>query len=175
VAGLTDDEAARRWAYLAEGNAKQARKRVSAKVIVRNDAGEVLLVNPNYKEHWDLPGGMAEANESPRTAAERELQEELGAAITAGRVLVLDWVDAHGPWDDQLVFVFDGGTLETEQASALVISDEELTSFAFLPPVDAIQRLRSDVADRLERALQALTTSATDYGEYKKSWPLPSP
>jgi hypothetical protein len=69
VAGVTDSD---RWAYLAEGNAKQARKRVAADVLLGDDAGRVLLVNPTYKEHWDLPGGMVEAN---RAAAVRELRE----------------------------------------------------------------------------------------------------
>lgn len=165
MAGLNDDEAARRWAYLAEGNAKQARKRVSAKVVIRNETGDVLLVNPNYKEHWDLPGGMAEANESPRAAVEREIQEELGASVRVGRLLVLDWVDAHGPWDDQLVFVFDANALSASEAEGLMITDDELTSFAFLPPADAIGRLRQDVGDRLARALAMLDDGGFDYSE----------
>lgn len=45
-------------AYLAEGNAKQARKRVAADVLLRDPSGRVLLVNPTYKPGWDLPGGM---------------------------------------------------------------------------------------------------------------------
>jgi len=163
VAGLNDDEAARRWAYLAEGNAKQARKRVSAKIVVRNEAGEVLLVNPNYKEYWDLPGGMAEANESPRAAVERELREELGVNVTVGRLLTLDWVDAHGPWDDQLVFVFEATTLSASEAERLIVADDELTGFAFLPPADAIGRLRDDVGDRLIRALRMLDAGGFDY------------
>ncbi len=52
-------------AYLAEGNAKQPRKRVSADVILRDHAGRILLVDPQYKPDWDTPGGMAEANEPP--------------------------------------------------------------------------------------------------------------
>jgi 8-oxo-dGTP diphosphatase len=36
-------------AYLAEGNAKQARKRVSADAIVRDSSGRILLVDPTYK------------------------------------------------------------------------------------------------------------------------------
>ena len=55
---MTDDEA--RFAYLAEGNAKQARKRVAADLLIRDEAGHVLLVNPTYKDNWDLPGGMVE-------------------------------------------------------------------------------------------------------------------
>ena len=72
----SDDPA--RLAYLAEGNARQARKRVAADVLIRDRAGRVLLVDPTYKPDWDLPGGMAEANEAPGAAAARELREELG-------------------------------------------------------------------------------------------------
>jgi ADP-ribose pyrophosphatase YjhB (NUDIX family) len=61
----TDSEA---WnAYLAEGNARQARKRVAADVLFRDPEGRILLVDPTYKPDWDVPGGMAEANE-PLTA-----------------------------------------------------------------------------------------------------------
>ncbi len=53
--------------YLAEGNARQARKRVCADAVIRDPHGRVLLVDPGYKPGWDLPGGMAEANEPPVT------------------------------------------------------------------------------------------------------------
>ncbi|WP_229686740.1 NUDIX domain-containing protein [Longimycelium tulufanense] len=94
MAGLTNDE--ERFAFLAEGNARQARKRVTADVLIRDEGDRVLLVNPTYKEHWDLPGGMAEANEPPRAAAKRELIEELGLTITPARLLLLDWVAPRG-------------------------------------------------------------------------------
>lgn len=162
MAGVTDAE---RWAYLAEGNAKQARKRIAADVLVRDVAGRVLLVNPTYKEHWDLPGGMVEANEPPRAAAERELLEELGLTITAGRPLVVDWDGPHGPWDDQLVFVFDAGTVTADQAAVIRPVDAELAGAEFVSPAEAADRLRPDMADRLARALRALEAGMTDYGE----------
>ena len=74
-------------AYLAEGNAKQARKRVSADVILRDAHGRILLVDPKYKPDWDLPGGMAEANEPPANAVRRELREELGLDLQIGDLL----------------------------------------------------------------------------------------
>lgn len=55
-------------AYLAEGNATQARKRVSADVLLRDEEGRVLLVKPTYKPGWDLPGGMAEFVSPPEAA-----------------------------------------------------------------------------------------------------------
>ncbi len=164
MAGLTGDDAARR-AYLAEGNARQARKRVAADVLIRDRAERVLLVDPTYKSGWDLPGGMAEANEAPRDAAARELLEELGLSLSIGRLLVLDWVPAREPWDDQLVFMFDGGTLPDDSATTLRTVDPELAGLEFVALSDAAQRLRPDIAHLLRRACVMLETSGTDYRE----------
>ncbi|MGW6244366.1 NUDIX domain-containing protein [Streptomyces roseolus] len=37
------------------------RKRVAAGVLFFDDAGRVLLVDPVYKEPWEIPGGAVEA------------------------------------------------------------------------------------------------------------------
>jgi 8-oxo-dGTP pyrophosphatase MutT (NUDIX family) len=162
------DDDATRFAYLAEGNARQARKRVAADVLIRDQAGLILLVEPTYKDFWDLPGGMAEANEPPRAAAERELREELGLGAHVGRPLVLDWDGPHGPWDDQLVFVFDSDALTDAQVANLRVIDPELASFAFLPLAEAVRRLRPDMADRLMRAVNASESGETEYGEQQR-------
>lgn len=104
--GMTSEE---RLAYLAEGNARQARKRCAADALIRDEADRVLLVDPTYKDGWDLPGGMVEAGESPADAVVRELGEELALAVRPTRLLAVEWVVAHGPWDDLLAFVFDCG------------------------------------------------------------------
>ncbi|MGW0997306.1 NUDIX domain-containing protein [Streptomyces sp. NPDC002523] len=143
-------------AYLAEGNAKQARKRVAADVLLRDPAGRVLLVNPTYKPGWDLPGGMAEANEPPEDAVRRELIEELGLHVSLLGLLVVDWVAPHGPWDDQLAFIFDGGTLDQDQADRLQPRDEELSEAAFVTATEAGIRLRDRIRRRFESALKAL-------------------
>jgi 8-oxo-dGTP pyrophosphatase MutT (NUDIX family) len=160
---MTDHEA--RFAYLAEGNAKQARKRVAVDLVIRDEAGRILLVNPTYKENWDLPGGMVEANERPREAGRRELAEELGIAVTAGRLLLLDWVGPHGPWDDQLIFVFDGGILSAAQLGSIRICDPEISEFTFVELAEAMTMLRPDIARRLARVHVALVDGTTDYSE----------
>ena len=142
-------------AYLAEGNATQARKRVSADVLLRDEAGRVLLVKPTYKPGWDLPGGMAEANEAPDDAARRELKEELGLDVTLHGLLVVDWVPPHGPWDDQLAFIFDGGVLYAGQTTALRPRDGELSTTAFVSPLEAARLLGDRLARRLRAALVA--------------------
>ena len=150
-------------AYLAEGNAKQARKRVSADVILRDVHGRILLVDPTYKPDWDLPGGMAEANEPPADALRRELREELGLDIQVGDLLCVDWVSPHGPWDDLLNFIFDGGTLSDSNIEDLRLIDHELRAFEFCDEGQAKERLRPYVWRRVSAALEALETGRARY------------
>ncbi|MFI1963183.1 NUDIX domain-containing protein [Streptomyces pathocidini] len=148
-------------AYLAEGNAKQARKRVAADVLLRDPLGRVLLVNPTYKPGWDLPGGMAEANEPPEHTVVRELREELGLEITLSGLLVVDWVPPHGPWDDQVAFVFDGGTLHTVEE--LLPRDEELSEARFVSVGKARELLPQRMRNRLSEALAAASRGRPVY------------
>jgi len=158
-------------AYLAEGNATQPRKRVGADVLIRDQQGRILLVDPKYKPDWDLPGGMSEANEPPAETVHRELQEELGLDRQAGRLLCVDWVAPHGPWDDSLMFIFDGGSLSEEQIGELKLLDGELRAFEFCIKETAAVRLRPYVWRRVFEALQALQTSSPRY--LQDSQPLP--
>ena len=150
-------------AYLAEGNAKQARKRVSADAIVRDGQGRILLVDPRYKPDWDLPGGMAEANEAPADAVRRELREELGLDAQLGGLLCVDWVSPHGPWDDLISFIFDAGVLDKGAISDLRLTDNELGVFEFCDEGQVKERLRPYVWRRVSVALEALTTGRARY------------
>ncbi|GAA0494513.1 NUDIX hydrolase [Paractinoplanes deccanensis] len=150
-------------AHLAEGNARQPRKRVSADLLIRDRAGRILLVDPSYKPDWDLPGGMAEANEPPHVAAHREVAEELGLDVRAGDLLCIDWVAPHGPWDDLLAFIFDGGELDDQRAAAIRMADGELNAAEFCTEAQARQRLRPYVWTRVAAALDALKTGRPAY------------
>jgi 8-oxo-dGTP diphosphatase len=150
-------------AYLAEGNRTQPRKRVSADALLRDENGRILLVDPGYKPGWDLPGGMAEANEPPAAAARRELREELGLEVHLGELLCVDWVPPHGPWDDLLAFIFDGGVLGPAALAGLRLTDGELTAFEFCDEGQAKERLQPRVWRRVSAALEALTAGRARY------------
>lgn len=150
-------------AYLAEGNAKQPRKRVGADALIRDERGRILLVDPKYKPDWDLPGGMAEANEPPHQAVERELREELGLERQITELLVVDWVGPHGPWDDSLMFVFDGGVLGATEIATLRLGDDELSDCRFCAEEEAATRLRPYVWRRVQAALDAVQAGRASY------------
>jgi ADP-ribose pyrophosphatase YjhB (NUDIX family) len=61
------------------------RKWMAAGVVIRDADGRVLMVEPTYKDAWEIPGGVVEADESPRAACRRELHEELGLPLEPGR------------------------------------------------------------------------------------------
>ncbi|MFB9238450.1 NUDIX domain-containing protein [Plantactinospora siamensis] len=45
--------------------AGMTRVRAAAGVILRDQAGWVLVVQPTYKNVWEIPGGTAEPDQSP--------------------------------------------------------------------------------------------------------------
>jgi 8-oxo-dGTP diphosphatase len=91
------------------------------------DGGRVLLVEPSYKQHWDIPGGIVEPGESPRDAAAREVKEELGLTVEPGRLLVVDAVVL--PNGELLTaYIFDGHWIDT---AAITVDAKEIVSWAW--------------------------------------------
>jgi 8-oxo-dGTP pyrophosphatase MutT (NUDIX family) len=105
------------------------RKRVAAGVLYRDGAGRVLLVEPAYKPSWEIPGGTVEDGEAPRTAAAREVREELGLDLPVWDLLVVDWVAADPPRPDGLKLLFDGGVLDARTTAAITLPAAELVSW----------------------------------------------
>lgn len=82
--------------------ASLARKRMAAAVLFTDPRGRLLLVEPTYKDYWEVPGGAVDADESPYDAAVREVKEELGLPVSPGRLLVVDWVPPRPGRTDEL-------------------------------------------------------------------------
>jgi len=69
----------------------------------------------------------------------------------------------HGPWDDLLNFIFDGGTLNDSDINGLRLVDSELRAFEFCDEGQAKERLRPYVWRRASTALEALETGLARY------------
>ncbi len=141
------------------------RKRMAACVLLRDPAGRVLLVEPSYKDYWELPGGCVEADESPYDAAVRELSEELGIRITPGRLLIADWVPASPQRTEGVIFMFDGGFLHAAAAAQIRLDQDELLSWAWCTAAEADARLPGLQARRVRAAVRAADEQAAGYLE----------
>jgi 8-oxo-dGTP diphosphatase len=125
--------------------------------------GNILLVKPNYRPLWSLPGGVLEENEPPHVGCAREVREELGLSADIGRLLVVDWVAADGDLPRPIIaFVFDGGVLESA-AEEIVLQESELDEWRFIPADDVGAYLPPWTASRVSAALLARSGGGAVY------------
>ncbi|MEU6282415.1 NUDIX hydrolase [Streptomyces sp. NPDC047028] len=149
-----------------EHEAKMAHPRMAAGALFFDAGGRVLMVQPTYKDYWDIPGGYVEVGESPLQAAVREVREELDITPPLVRLLAIDWApsDAEG---DKVLYLFDGGQLSPETLAGVTLQAEELKSFAFLPPDEVAERTIPRLARRILAAIEARSSgTAPIYLEY---------
>ncbi|MFD5586776.1 NUDIX domain-containing protein [Streptomyces sp. NPDC127063] len=128
-----------------------------AAALFRDAEGRVLLVEPNYREGWALPGGTIESDdgETPREGARRETLEEIGLDRPLGRLLAVDWV--HGPGRPPLVaYLYDGGVLSEDEFKAIRLQEEELLSWRLVERGDLLAHLPGALGHRVLAALDVL-------------------
>jgi ADP-ribose pyrophosphatase YjhB (NUDIX family) len=141
------------------------RKRAIAQMLARDPAGRVLLCRLTYKDDWDLPGGVVEVHESPRLAVSREIEEELALEISAGALLLTDWLPTWSGWDDALCLVFDGGVHDPAILDEVVKQAREIRSAEFCTVEEARERCADFTARRIESALATLAGGGPAYTE----------
>jgi ADP-ribose pyrophosphatase YjhB (NUDIX family) len=132
-----------------------------AAALFRDAEGRVLLVEPNYRDGWALPGGTIESDtgETPRQGARRETAEEIGLDIALGRLLAVDWV--HGTARPPLVaYLYDGGILEDKDLEAIRLQEEELLSWRLVAHEELTAYLPGALGRRVLAALDVLDRDA---------------
>jgi 8-oxo-dGTP pyrophosphatase MutT (NUDIX family) len=126
----------------------------AAAALFTDERGHVLLVKPNYRDHWSLPGGILEDGEPPVIGCAREVAEELGLSITPGDLLTVDWVAPEAPRPKPIVhWIFDGGTIPA--ATPVTLQAEELDDYRFVDPADVPDYVPPVIADRVAASLRA--------------------
>ncbi|UUZ58405.1 NUDIX domain-containing protein [Nocardioides sp. B-3] len=134
-------------------------------MLIRDDDGRVLICQLTYKTDWDLPGGVVEVGESPRLAVSREVDEELGLAITAGDLLLTDWLPPWGGWDDAVCPVFDGGVHDAAIVETIVKQEREIRDAQFCTPEQVRERSTDFTARRVEAAVRSVLAGGAAYTE----------
>ncbi len=134
----------------------------AAAALITDPTGRVLLVKPNYRDRWSLPGGILEHGEPPHVGCAREVAEEVGLQITAGPLLVIDWAppDRERP-RPFIYFVFDGG--EVGPDPDILLQEEELDGYRFTDPGELGSYLPAFMQARCAAAIRARKTGAAVY------------
>ncbi|MFF4488907.1 NUDIX domain-containing protein [Streptomyces sp. NPDC001544] len=133
-----------------------------AAALFRDAEGRVLLVEPNYREGWALPGGTVESDdgETPRQGARRETLEEIGLDVEPGRLLAVDWVHGTAERPPLVAYLYDGGVLAEEDFKAIRLQEEELLSWRLVPREELTAHLPGALGRRVLAALDVLVSGS---------------
>ncbi len=119
--------------------------------MIKDDTGRLLLIKRGHEPGaglWSIPGGRIEAGESDASALVREVREETGLAVLAGRLLgAVQRPGLAGAVVDirDYVAVVTGGVLTAGDDAA----DARWVSPAQLAQLDARGELTSGLAEAL--------------------------
>ncbi|WP_448319703.1 NUDIX hydrolase, partial [Streptomyces sp. CO7] len=144
---------------------------MAADALIRDASGRVLIVDPSYKEGWDLPGGMVD-DEEPVAALERELQEELGIrGARVGRLLVVDSMPKEVYGRAHVACVYAVHPRRPPAVEELVLQQEELRAAEYVTEREALRRLPEPLRRRAAAALRASLGSYT--AQLRQGRPVP--
>jgi len=120
-------------------------------VVFRDDA--ILLVRERADGLWTLPGGWIDIDESPSTAAEREVFEESGYLTKAAKVLAIYDRNKHDhpPFPHHAYTLFIHCRLQGGEATASVETDGiDFFRQDEIPPLSLIRVTPNQIAHMFE-------------------------
>ncbi len=120
----------------------RARKLVVAGLILGADRADrrVLITQRRADQalplQWEFPGGKVESGEAPVAALERELREEIGAAVVVGRIW--DVLFHAYPAFDLVMLVYACRLARGETPRAIEVADLAWVAAVDLPKWDIL-------------------------------------
>jgi len=148
---------------------------VSAGAMIFDQSGRLLILKPTYKSGWTIPGGVMEADgETPWDACRREVREECGLDVRAGRLACVDFRrprparpgnpgnPVSHPGNPRkpgkpgnrggIRFLFDCGRLDDASLAAVVLQPEEISEHRLARLPVALKLLRKPIRRRVAAA-----------------------
>lgn len=130
---------------------------VSGGCLLFDEAGRLLVLKPTYKKGWTIPGGIMEDDgESPWDGCRREVREETGLEVTAGRLVAVDTRPSKADGRLGLRFLFRAAApLSPDDVAAIRLQEDETSEHRFVTRKQAQKLLRSAIARRVDAARDA--------------------
>ncbi|MGH2559329.1 MAG: NUDIX hydrolase [Thermomicrobiales bacterium] len=114
--------------------------------VITDETGRIICVHHDYGDRcWTLPGGGMEPHESPIDALEREVREETGYIVQAGRLIGI----YSTPWKDDLVLAFAATILDRDPWEP----NAEIAEVGFFPLDNLPEPFSSRALHRISEAL----------------------
>jgi 8-oxo-dGTP diphosphatase len=128
----------------------------SAGALIFDREGRLLILKPTYKSGWTIPGGVMEPDgETPWEACRREVREECGLEVSAGRLACVDFRRPHPGRPGGMRFLFDCGEADDASLSGVALQAEEISEHRLVDLATALTLLRGPVRRRVDAAIRA--------------------
>jgi 8-oxo-dGTP diphosphatase len=132
---------------------------VSVGALIFDRKGRLLILKPTYKSGWTIPGGVMEADgETPWDACRREVREECGLEVSAGRLACVDFRRPGPGRPGGIRLLFDCGAFGAVALGSIVLQDEEISEYRLTSLKEALPLLRGPIRRRVRAACAAKTT-----------------
>ncbi|MGW2372132.1 NUDIX domain-containing protein [Kitasatospora sp. NPDC001683] len=138
--------------------------RLGCLVLVRNQRGDVLLVDPDYMDGLILPGGAGKANEPPHRSAARHLHAQTGITLRLSHIAAVDYNPADR-YLERLSLVYDGGTVRDVTLNVPSQKRSGLLGARFVPVRELKNHMAPSQAARVTEALAGHTLPALLHGQ----------
>ncbi len=126
----------------------------SAGALIFDAAGRLLILKPNYKKGWTIPGGQIDpTGESPWDACRRETREECGLEVERGRLLCVDFLRPKPRRPGGVRFLFDCGIVSDEQLAGVRLQEEEIEDHRVLELAEALELLSGPLRRRVRASV----------------------
>jgi 8-oxo-dGTP diphosphatase len=127
----------------------------SAGALIFDKAGRLLILKPNYKAGWTIPGGqIEETGESPWQGCQRETLEECGLEIKRARLACVDFLRPRAGRPGGVRFLFDCGAIPDTQLARIRLDGSEIATHRLAEPADASALLSGPVRRRVLAAAE---------------------
>jgi 8-oxo-dGTP diphosphatase len=138
---------------------------VSAGALIFDQKARLLILRPTYKTGWTIPGGVMEADgESPWEACVREVREECGLTLRAGRLACVDFRRPRPGRPGGIRFLFDCGPMDDAALAAVVLQPAEISEYRIVSLDKALTMLRAPIKRRVRAACAAKSTVYLEEG-----------
>jgi len=137
-----------------ESRSEVPRIPASVGALIFDRTRRLLILKPNYKTGWTIPGGQIEENgESPWQGCQRETLEECGLEIKKGRLACVDFLWPRPGRPGGVRFLFDCGAFRAKPLAAITIDCDEIDEHRFAELSEATALLSGPVRRRVLAAV----------------------
>jgi 8-oxo-dGTP pyrophosphatase MutT (NUDIX family) len=128
----------------------------SAGALIFDGSGRLLILKPNYKKGWTIPGGQIDSGgESPWEACRRETREECGLEVANGRLVCVDFRRPRPNRPGGLRFLFHCGTFSDRDLKAITLQADEIDEHRLVELDEATKLLSGPIRRRVAAAIGA--------------------